>query len=63
VISELEPDSRLALQGLRAGDLITGANRVRIRELGEFRDVIASVSGPLYLQVRRNGNDYVARID
>jgi hypothetical protein len=36
---------------------------VRIRELGELRDVIASVSGPLYLQVRRNGTDYVARID
>jgi Do/DeqQ family serine protease len=63
VISELEPDSRLARQGLRTGDLITGANRVRIRELGELRDVIASVSGPLYLQVRRNGTDYVARID
>jgi S1-C subfamily serine protease len=63
VISELEPDSRLARQGLRTGDLITGANRVRIRELGELRDVIASVSGPLYLQVNRNGNDYVARID
>jgi serine protease DegQ len=63
VISNLEPDSRLARQGLRSGDIITGANRVRIRELGELRDVIASVSGPLYLQVHRNGTDYVARID
>jgi S1-C subfamily serine protease len=63
VISELEPDSRLARQGLRTGDLITGANRVRIRELKEFREVIAEIVGPLYLQIHRDGNDYVARID
>jgi len=63
VISSLEPRSRLARQGLRKGDVITGSNRVRIRDLGEFREVIRSVSGTLYLQVQRNGNDYVARID
>jgi Do/DeqQ family serine protease len=63
VISELEPDSRLARQGLRTGDLITGANRVRIRELKEFREVIAEIVGPLFLQIHRDGNDYVARID
>jgi Do/DeqQ family serine protease len=63
LISDLEPDSRLARQGLREGDIITGANRMKIRDLGEFREVIRSVSGPLYLQVRRSGNDYVARID
>jgi serine protease DegQ len=63
VISELAPDSRLARQGLRTGDVITGANRVRIRELRELREVIAGVSGPLYLQIHREGNDYVALID
>jgi len=63
VISSLEPRSRLARQGLREGDVITGSNRMRIRDLGEFREVVRSVSGTLYLQVRRNGNDYVARID
>jgi Do/DeqQ family serine protease len=63
VIVELDPDSRLARQGLRTGDIVTGANRVRIRELGELRDVIAGVRGPLYLQIHRNGADYVARID
>ncbi len=55
--------SRLARQGLREGDIITGSNRVRIRDLAEFQEVVRSVSGTLYLQVRRNGNDYVARID
>jgi len=63
VISSLEPRSRLARQGLREGDVITGSNRMRIRDLEEFREVVRSVSGTLYLQVRRNGNDYVARID
>jgi len=63
LISALEPRSRLARQGLREGDVITGSNRMRIRDLGEFQEVIRSVSGTLYLQVRRNGNDYVARID
>jgi Do/DeqQ family serine protease len=63
VIVKLEPRSRLARQGLREGDVITGSNRMRIRDLGEFQEVIRSVSGTLYLQVHRNGNDYVARID
>lgn len=63
VIAKLEPRSRLARQGLREGDVITGSNRMRIRDLGEFQEVIRSVSGTLYLQVHRNGNDYVARID
>jgi len=63
VISALEPDSRLARQGLRAGDIITGANRARIRDLGEFQEVLRSARGTLFLQVRREGNDYVARID
>lgn len=63
LLSDLESGSRLARQGLREGDVITGANRMKIRDLGEFREVIRSVSGPLFLQVRRGGNDYVARID
>ena len=63
VIAKLEPRSRPARQGLREGDVITGSNRMRIRDLGEFQEVIRSVSGTLYLQVHRNGNDYVARID
>jgi len=63
VISELDTDSRLARQGLREGDVITGSNRMKIRDLAEFQDVIRSVSGPLFLQIRREGNDYVARID
>jgi serine protease Do len=63
LISELDPGSRLARQGLREGDIITGSNRMKIRDLSEFKDVIRSVGGALFLQVRREGNDYVARVD
>jgi S1-C subfamily serine protease len=63
IISALDPRSRLARQGLREGDIITGANRTPIRNVNEFEEVIGSVRGALFLQIRRNGNDYVARID
>ena len=63
VLSGLDPDSPLARLGLREGDVVSGSNRMRIRDLGEFRDVIASIEGSLYLQIRRGGRDYVVRLD
>jgi Do/DeqQ family serine protease len=63
LIAELEPQSRLAYEGLRPGDIITGANRERIRTLSELRQVLGSVRGPMVLQIRRRGEAYIARID
>jgi len=63
LLSRLEADCPLAQAGLRRGDVITGSNRMKVRGLEDFRDVIASVGGPLILQIRRDGRDYVARID
>jgi len=63
VITALDPRSRLARQGLREGDIVTGANRMPIRDVGEFESVVGSARGTLFLQIRRNGSDYVARID
>jgi len=63
LLSKLEPGSQLARRGLRPGDIITGCNRMDIQDLGEFREVIESVRGSLYLEVRREGNDYVVRLD
>ncbi len=63
LLSKLAPDSRLARRGLRKGDIITGSNRIKVRDLAEFEEVISSISGPLYIQVRRNRGDYVVRID
>jgi serine protease Do/serine protease DegQ len=63
LLSELEPDSVLARRGLRPGDIITGCNRMKIQDLGEFKDVVSSIRGSLYLEVRRDGGDYVVRVD
>jgi len=63
LLSELEPDSRLARQGLRPGDIITGCNRMATRDLAEFQEVVSTVAGSLYLQIRRGSRDYVVRMD
>ena len=63
LLSRLEPASRLARNGLRPGDIITGVNRQGFRNMSGFEETIASARGSLYLQVHRNGGDYVARID
>lgn len=63
LLSELEPDARLARRGLRPGDIVTGCNRMKIQDLGEFKDVVSSIRGRLYLEVRRDGEDYVVRVD
>jgi S1-C subfamily serine protease len=63
LIAELEPRSRLAYEGLRPGDIITAANRERIRNLGDLREVLDKVRGSILLQIRRNGEAYFARIE
>lgn len=63
LISELEPRSRLAYEGLRPGDIITGANRQRISNLRELREVLGGMRGPILLQIRRGRETYIARID
>lgn len=63
MLSELAPNSRLAARGLRPGDIITGCNRTRTQDLAEFQEAVDSVRGTLYLQVRRDGSDYVVRVD
>ncbi len=63
LLSKLAAESRLARRGLRKGDIITGSNRIKVRDLAEFEEVISSISGPLYIQVRRDRGEYVVRID
>ncbi len=62
-LAELEASSLLASRGLRPGDIITAINRRRINNLVEFEDAISASTGSLYLQIRRNRGDYVARLD
>jgi hypothetical protein len=36
---------------------------MRTRDLGEFQDVVSSVTRSLYLEVRRDGENYVVKVD
>jgi S1-C subfamily serine protease len=63
LIAELAPDSILARNGLRAGDIVTGVNRQGVQSLAEFQALAQSAGGALLLQIRRDGEDYIARID
>ena len=63
ILVELKSDSRLARRGMRPGDIVIGANRNRIGNLEEFREVVGSINGTLYLEVLRKGRDYVVRVD
>ena len=63
LIAELAPDSLLSRNGLRAGDIVTGVNRQGVQSLADFQALAQSTSGALLLQIRRDGEDYIARID
>jgi Do/DeqQ family serine protease len=63
LVSEIDKRSRLAYQGLKPGDIITGANREKIRNLADLKKVLGRQRGALVLQIRRNGQAYIARID
>jgi serine protease DegQ len=63
LLEELEPQSRLDREGLAAGDVITGVNRQRIHNLGDFTRELESKHGSIVLQIRRKGRAYIARID
>jgi len=63
LLADLEVNSVLARIGLRAGDIVTGVNRENIRNLKDLENLVRSAGGPVLLQIRREGRDYVARID
>ena len=63
LIAQLAPRSRLAYEGLREGDVITGVNRQRVTDLDAFKDSLGRPRAPILLQIRRDGEAYLARID
>ena len=63
VLSKLEQDSRLARAGLRPGDVITGVNGTKIRNLVEFESETSPLRSQLALRVWRQGREYVVRLD
>ena len=63
LLDELEPRSRLAREGLKPGDLITGANRQQVRSLADFSEALQDTRGAILLQVNRRGRSYIVRVD
>ena len=65
LLQSLARDSRLAYEGLRPGDVITGINRGRVDGLADLgkRLQAAPARGPLLVQLRRGGEAYIARIE
>ena len=63
LLAKLDENSVLARIGLRPGDIVTGANRQNLQNLKEFEDLVHAAGGPILLQIRRDGTDYIARID
>ncbi|MFU8780215.1 MAG: DegQ family serine endoprotease [Kiritimatiellia bacterium] len=63
IVTELKPDAPAARVGLRAGALITGVNRNRVRSIKDFNEAIrdAIAQGRLVLTVRQGRfQQYVA---
>jgi S1-C subfamily serine protease len=63
LLDELDPRSRLAREGLAEGDIITGVNRQRVNNLGDFKAVLETKRSSILFQIRRRGRAYIARID
>jgi Do/DeqQ family serine protease len=63
LLAELERRSRLAYEGMRPGDIITGVNGQRITSLNELESLVSNTRGRLLFQLRRGNEAYIARID
>jgi S1-C subfamily serine protease len=63
LIATLERNSQLARNGLRPGDIVTGANRQGVQNLSDLQSLVKGSRGPILLQIYRNGENYIARID
>lgn len=63
LLAEVQSSSKPERTGLRRGDIVTAANRQSVQSLTDLQDILKSSRGPILLQIRRNGGDYLARID
>lgn len=63
VLAELEANSLLANKGFRVGDIITAINKQPVKRLGDLQDLVQASPGPFLLQVHRNGENYIVRVD
>ncbi len=57
LIEKVEPNSKLWKTGLRAGDIIVNANRYRVKNLDELKQVI-NPQAPLLINLQRGGEAF-----
>jgi len=56
LVSGLAPHSAASYSGLRVGDIIVGANRIRVRDLETFKQALTRNSQSVLLHINRNGS-------
>jgi len=56
VITDLDPNSPAAQQGLQPGDVIEGINRQAVNSVADFNRLAAQAKGPTLLRINRQGN-------
>ena len=60
IIEKVEQNSPAEIAGFKAGDIITGVNRSRIKDIAELRDYLKDKTGVLALNiVRDNHSQYI----
>jgi serine protease Do/serine protease DegQ len=57
LIEKVEPNSKLWKTGLRAGDIIVNANRYRVKNLDELKQVV-NPQAPLLINLQRGGEAF-----
>ena len=55
IIAQLAPNSSASYSGLRPGDIIIGANRLRVHDLNSFQKALQRDSDKILLRINRNG--------
>jgi len=55
LVSEVTRNSGAYAYGLRAGDIIVGANRITVTDIAELREAVRRDKRQLMLRVYRNG--------
>lgn len=55
LVSGLAPNSAATYSGLRTGDIIVGANRIRVRNLETFKQALMRNSQSVLLHINRHG--------
>ena len=56
IISDVAEDSPAQMAGLQAGDIITGVNRTRIKDIAQLRDYLKDKTGVLALNIVRDNH-------